>query len=63
MDRVVATLLLLYAQPMSRIVRLSIDDVIQDGDQVLVRLGDPPTAVPEPFAGLLLAFIAAAPTR
>jgi hypothetical protein len=61
MDRVAATLLLLYAQPVSRIVRLTTDDVIQDGDQVLLRLGDPPTPVSEPFAGLLLAFVAARP--
>jgi hypothetical protein len=61
MDRVVATLLLLYAQPLSRIVRLTIDDVIHEDDGVLLRLGDPPTAVPEPFAGLLLAFLAARP--
>jgi hypothetical protein len=52
--RVAACLVLLYAQPISRLVRLAIDDVIQDGDTVLIRLGDPPTPVPEPFAGLLL---------
>jgi hypothetical protein len=54
---VAAILLLLYAQPVSRLVRLTIDDVIIDGDQVLVQLGDPPTPVPEPFAGLLLDYV------
>jgi hypothetical protein len=37
---------LLYAQPLSRVVRLTLDDVIRDGDQVLVRLGEPLTPVP-----------------
>jgi site-specific recombinase XerD len=48
---------LLYAQRVSRIVRLTIDDVIRDGDQVLLRLGTPPSPVPAPFAQLLLNWI------
>jgi hypothetical protein len=55
--RVAAAILLLYAQPLSRIVRLTLDDVIRDDDQVLLRLGDPPTPVPGPVAGLLLKWI------
>ncbi|XVS64678.1 hypothetical protein ACQPYE_01025 [Actinosynnema sp. CA-299493] len=31
---------------------------MQDGDQVLLRLGDPPIPVPAPFAALLLDYIA-----
>jgi hypothetical protein len=50
-----ACLMLLYAQPASRIVRLTVDDITRDGDQVLLRLGDPPVPVPEPFVALLLA--------
>ncbi|WP_214414175.1 hypothetical protein [Sphaerisporangium fuscum] len=47
--------MLLYAQPASRIVRLTLDDIVHDSDgQVLIRLGDPPTPVPGPFAELLL---------
>jgi integrase len=47
--------MLLYAQPASRLVRLTTDDILQDNDgHVLIRLGDPPTPVPEPFADLLL---------
>jgi integrase len=57
-SRTAAGLLLLYAQPVSRIVRLTIDDVIQDNDQVLIRLGDPPSPVPQPFAALLLDYTA-----
>jgi len=54
-SRVTGCLMLLYAQPASRIVGLTIDDIIQDDDnQVRIRLGEPPTPVPEPFAGLLL---------
>jgi hypothetical protein len=45
----------LYAQPVSRIVRPTVEDIIRDGAEVLLRLGDPPTPVPEPFASLLLA--------
>jgi hypothetical protein len=52
--RAAAAILLLYAQPLSRIARLTLDDVIQDGDQVLLRLGEPPTPVPGPAADLLL---------
>lgn len=52
-ERVIALLILLSAQPLSRIVRLTIDDVIQDGDQVFLRLGDPPVPVPGPFAELV----------
>ncbi|MEU9791176.1 hypothetical protein AB0E27_11195 [Streptomyces sparsogenes] len=43
---------------MSRIVRLSVDDVIRDGDTVLLRLGEPASPVPAPVADLLLQHIA-----
>jgi hypothetical protein len=56
-SRVAGVIVLLYAQPVSRIVRLSIDDVIPDGDQVLLRLGEPPSPVPTPFAQLPLTWI------
>jgi hypothetical protein len=55
--RVVALLVLLYAQPVSRIVRLTVHDVLRDDGQVAIRFGDPPSPVPEPFATLLLRFI------
>ncbi|WP_223839171.1 hypothetical protein [Saccharopolyspora pogona] len=57
-SRIAAGLVLLYAQPVSRIVRLTVDDIIQDDDQVLIRLGDPPSPVPQPFAVLLLDYAA-----
>lgn len=61
MDRVTAMLLLLYAQPITRIVQLTLDDISHHDGQVLLRLGDPPTPVPEPFAILLLGYAAARP--
>ncbi|RJQ66149.1 hypothetical protein D5S17_35565 [Pseudonocardiaceae bacterium YIM PH 21723] len=57
-SRVAAGLLLLFAQPASRIVQLTTEDVIQDQDQVLLRLGEPPLSVPEPFASMLLDYTA-----
>ena len=47
--------MLLFAQPATRIVRLTIDDITRAADgQVFIRFGEPPTPVPEPFATLLL---------
>lgn len=57
-SQVAAAIVLLYAQPLSRIVRLTIDDVIHDCDQVFLRLGEPPSPVPAPLADLLLGWIA-----
>jgi hypothetical protein len=55
--RVAATIVLLHAQPLSRVVRLTVDDVVHNGDQVLLRLGEPPSPVPGPAADLLLSWI------
>jgi hypothetical protein len=38
-DRLVALLILLYAQPLSRIVRLTVADIELNNMQVLLRLG------------------------
>jgi hypothetical protein len=51
--RVAACLVLLYAQPVSRLTRLTIDDIHHHDGQTLLRFGDPPSPVPEPFAALL----------
>lgn len=56
-SRAAAVIVLLYAQPLTRVVRLTIDDVVSDGDRVLLRLGDPPSPVPDPVADILLAWI------
>ncbi|MFE0732097.1 hypothetical protein ACFW2X_28380 [Streptomyces antibioticus] len=59
--RVAACLVLLFAQPVSRIVRMTTDDVLHDGQLVALRLGDPPTPAPEPVADLLLNYLQALP--
>lgn len=56
--RVAGVIVLLYAQPITRIVRLTVDDVVHDGEAVLLRLGEPASPVPEPAASLLLECIA-----
>ena len=54
LTRVAAVLMLLYAQPLTRILRLTLGDVLHDDGEVTIRLGEPPAPVPEPFASLLL---------
>lgn len=59
-DRVVALLILLYAQPLIKIARLTDADVVLDDGDVRVRLGSgPPAPLVPPFAGVLLDYIAA----
>ena len=42
---------------LSRITQLTVDDVIRDGNQVLLRLVNPPSPDPEPVAAPLLAYL------
>ncbi|MGW7006832.1 hypothetical protein ACWGCW_29440 [Streptomyces sp. NPDC054933] len=56
-NRVAASLVLLYAQPLARIAWLTIDDVLDKDGDVPIRLCDPHAPVPEPFAGMLLAHL------
>jgi hypothetical protein len=55
--RVAAGLLLLFAQPVSRLVRLTVDDIIRDGTDIHLRLGTPPTPVPAPLSQMLIRLI------
>ncbi|MEU0373676.1 hypothetical protein ABZ070_26120 [Streptomyces sp. NPDC006283] len=55
--RVAGVIVLLYAQPLTRIVRLTVDDVVHAGEAVLLRLGEPASPIPEPAASLLLNYI------
>ncbi|WP_443089351.1 hypothetical protein [Yinghuangia sp. ASG 101] len=48
--RVAGVIVLLPAQPLSRVVRLTTADVNRDGDAVLRRLGEPPPPAPAPAA-------------
>lgn len=52
--RVAACLLLLYAQPVNRLVRLTIDDIEHHPDEIRLNLGTPASPVPPPIASLLL---------
>lgn len=59
--RTAAALVLLYAQPVSRIVQLTIEDVIDTGNTITVRLGDPPSPLPAPVTDLVRAYLAEQP--
>ncbi|MCZ0982355.1 hypothetical protein O1L60_35135 [Streptomyces diastatochromogenes] len=61
--RVAASLVLLFAQPLTRIVRLTTDDILDDGQQVHLRLGDPPSPLPEPVADLVRDHLRSLPAR
>lgn len=61
-ERVIAMLVLLYAQPLARLTRLTLDDISIDEDgELLIRLGDPPAPVPAPFAAIVTDYLAARP--
>lgn len=60
--RVAGCILLLFAQPVPRILSLELDDVIRTDGAVLLRLGTPATLVPEPFDALLLQLVDARTT-
>jgi integrase len=59
--RAIACLMLLYAQPLSRIFRLTTCDITHDDGQTWICFGHPPAPVPEPFASLLHQQISAQP--
>jgi hypothetical protein len=52
-DRVAGALVVLYAQPITRIVRLTTSHVAADGDRITVALGSDRLDLPEPFATLI----------
>jgi hypothetical protein len=59
--RAAGLLVLLFAQPASRITRLTTGDITADSTgTTFLRLGDPPVCVPEPFAALIRQAAAAA---
>ena len=61
-ERVLSLLILLYAQSLDRISRLTIDDVITNGQGVSIRLGTPPSPVPPPFDRIVTSYLAARPS-
>ena len=60
-ERVAALLVLLYAQSLDRVTRLTIDDITTVDGQMLIALGDPPAPVPAPFDALISQYLAARP--
>jgi len=57
-DRVAGLLVLLYAQPVSVIARLTVDQVVRDHTGVLLRLGEAPVHLPAPLDQLVLGLAA-----
>ena len=51
-DRLAGLLVLLYAQPVARVARLTASQVTVGGGTVQIRLGTAPVTLPEPVAGL-----------
>jgi hypothetical protein len=51
-DRLAGLLVLLYAQPVARVTRLTTDHVTVSGTTVQIHLGPAPITLPEPVAGL-----------
>ena len=51
-DRLAGLLVLLYAQPVARVARLTASQVTVSGDTVQIRLGTAPITLPEPVTGL-----------
>lgn len=54
-DRVAGCLVLVFAQPISRLVLLRTDDVVTVGATVTIRFGAEHTEIPEPLGALVLA--------
>ena len=53
-DRVAGCLLLVFAQPISRLVLLRTDDIAHTDATVTIRFGSGPTEIPEPLGALVL---------
>lgn len=57
-DRVAGSLVLLYAQQLSRIVAMTVDQVISDDNDVYLSLGAGRAPVPEPLGSLVVELVA-----
>jgi hypothetical protein len=49
-DRIASVLIAVFAQPVSRVARLTADDVAIDGENVAIRFGDTGVSMPAPVA-------------
>jgi hypothetical protein len=57
-DRVAGVLVVLFAQPVSRIANLTVNDIAIDHETVAIRLGDTAITLPQPLADHLRELIA-----
>jgi hypothetical protein len=57
-DRVASVLIAVFAQPVSRVARLTADDVAIDVENVAIRFGDTAISMPRPVAGDLRDLVA-----
>jgi hypothetical protein len=57
-DRVAGALVVVYAQPLARINRLTVSDLILQTDRVAIHLGSSPVEFPEPLATYVRALVA-----
>jgi hypothetical protein len=55
-DRVAGCLLLIFAQPLTRLARLTVDDVDDHARPIRLRLGPDPLELPEPLGALVAKF-------
>jgi len=53
-DRVAGLFVLLFAQQLTTLSRLTVDDVVVEDDQVSVRFGPDPAELPDPLGALVL---------
>ena len=60
-ERVIGLLILLYAQSLDKITRLTIDDITTTDGHMLIRLGNPSAPVPAPFNEIINDYLAARP--
>lgn len=60
-DRVAGLLLVLYAQKIATISRLTVDDVHLDNHTVAITFGTSPVVLPEPLAALVRELVATRP--
>ena len=60
-ERVIGLLILLYAQSLDKITRLTIDDITTTDGHMLIRLGNPSAPVPAPFNQIINDYLAARP--
>jgi hypothetical protein len=60
-ERVIGLLILLYAQSLNKITRLTIDDITSADGHMLIRLGNPSAPVPAPFDQIITDYLATRP--